>query len=1793
MSANSTALNLQIACGLTHSILCTDSGSVLTFGGGSKGQLGKLDILDNSGAPQTIDAKQCVNDEGTDRMVGPSSVALIQVSAGSYHTAALRKDGSVYTWGSNANGRLGHGDVQDASKVERNNSAPRMIKSLRGIPIMQVSCGADFTLVVDNSGTVYSWGIGNYGNLGHGDTQDQVAPKSILSLKSEVVRMVAAGAKHSLAVSQSGDVWSFGHGDNGRLGNNVTRGSLVPERTQGKVTTENCIFAAAGESHSACINDKGNVYTWGAGTYGRLGSGGENDQLVPMVVDTLAKVDTIIVACGAFHTCVLTVTGDLWAFGGGLYGKLGLGGQENSMIPVKMPRPQNSMPFTQVACGSFHTMAVTENGFVYAWGFGGHGRLGQTNAVDMLTTPMAINLDASSNKCTGSSTRKFQTLVTKQAATIQDGDQDEKIEELATRVVDVGAGAKHSMYCTSQGHVYSWGSNDCGQLGNRRNDLDPTTPEQIKVHIGGLRIVSVACGANHSLCVSFRGDVFSWGLGKSGQLGHGSSENMDTPNTIQMLQGKSIVNVFGGEDNSACVTDSGDLYTWGAGEMGKLGQGAGMTSCLLPRLVRGDLSDKKVVDVSLGLGHTAVIVNQGTLYTWGAGWFGRLGHGDTNNVYEPQKIETLVYKRFKHVSCGSYHTLAVTFDNECYTWGRGDERLGINARTNQLLPVVVESLSSRHINIDHVTASEEHSIAVATDGTVYAWGLGKYCKLGVSEPESKNKEEDAAFPSKVLSLYQKGFDIVTLSLGDAPTHGGGKTVVDRRVVKSLSNHNIALDQTGTVWVWGCAGQGRLGVQKATKSIPLAVPRDIAFHEDIYGDGLAGQAAGAGRAARKRGGGGSGVDGSGGGDGSSAASFGETKEGDSGMLGSGRGGGGGRGGRGGGGDDGHSSLKIGDIDEIVMRFRRDRTNPSSNFVHRLLRIEPTATRAKNIELMRIQIREDRERIEHMMYKISELEEQVQDLETETEVLIKSTVTKRMPHGLVDKKKVVPDDIVAHHSALVKILEMLLANPSYLKEMHKYFTGQSPEILEFWHGSGSQLAGTFKRGSGSQLAGTFKRRFAKLAMNIYGSLNRERNEHLFLVFARSIMLEELVQNAGKFDMAEVNSQFSGSESVFGEIVRNYFTSDRCVENINDRYKELFLELVNKTENNEYNFEYDPIQVYIENRSLSDGEGAVRNAAGRGQKFDDAYREELYQSQASTKNKVNARISKMSEIALKWISQTTSTIGTLPDGVCWICRQLTEELKKQYGSTGSSVELTVAHFLFDMYFRPGIVNPGAYGMIDSRKKLDRKVVKNLSEISNLVKRALTQTLFHQDRARWMSEANGIIADQGKTSLLWIQEVTRIDLDLPERMLNDVYCEHLGHGRVVHTMRLPEIQLLRWMMMYLNKFSTWDKDPMIPYVLGPYGICPDGKCRNAEEFLSRPDSYPDVGINYELNCRYFKVMLINLIKLDVNSVPLPRYLANDDTVEVKDLDLDTSALDSKRLAFEAWLRRPDMDFNLPEDDDVSTIRSVRERINTQKESQMAEDSRTGNNNFELLQQLTLALELLNQLESEKTPLSQVMGELLEQFADRRNIARRQKQQLDASQALLIKVRRYDVALRHRIIALTAFLNHLTKVGRSNNYDTAASAAKKLSKRLANPNMISGTDSSSKKDALKKKLARNNELHGSHRTFTYNELHRAGVVTDFVFQSSGTGGATALKPKEIKKTKKKLQYQVSDRILFAFGFFDFFSSLVPFSYQLFCNIFLFDTIILLFLTLSTVLKFLLTTDFFGKTRFVSLCLCL
>ena len=151
----------------------------------------------------------------------------------------------------------------------------------------------------------------------------------------------------------------------------MPRGSLVPERVLGVINTTLAVFASAGEAHSACLDESGKLYTWGMGTYGRLGTGEESDQLVPVLVSALTKVQMMTVSCGAFHTSAVSLEGEMYVFGGGLYGKLGNESEENCILPQKVMGNDivSSNSYTQVACGTFHTVAINEEGKCLTWGF--------------------------------------------------------------------------------------------------------------------------------------------------------------------------------------------------------------------------------------------------------------------------------------------------------------------------------------------------------------------------------------------------------------------------------------------------------------------------------------------------------------------------------------------------------------------------------------------------------------------------------------------------------------------------------------------------------------------------------------------------------------------------------------------------------------------------------------------------------------------------------------------------------------------------------------------------------------------------------------------------------------------------------------------------------------------------------------------------------------------------------------------------------------------------------------------------------------------------------------------------------------------------------------------------------------------------------------------------------------------------------------------------------------------------------------------------------------------------------
>ena len=175
---------------------------------------------------------------------------------------------------------------------------------------------------------------------------------------------------------------------------------------------------------------------------------------------------------------------------------------------------------------------------------------------------------------------------------------------------------------------------------------------------------------------------------------------------IQILQGKRVSEIACGENHSAAVLQDGQLFTWGSGDMGKLGHGRVTRPQMLPRMVRGKLSKESVKSVSLGMSHSAVVTNTGGCFIWGGGWFGRLGLGSNDNVYSPKKITGLDYMFVVQISCGGYHTMALTKEGEVY-WGRGDERLGIGETPDVMEPTLVVALRQKQADIVRICASED------------------------------------------------------------------------------------------------------------------------------------------------------------------------------------------------------------------------------------------------------------------------------------------------------------------------------------------------------------------------------------------------------------------------------------------------------------------------------------------------------------------------------------------------------------------------------------------------------------------------------------------------------------------------------------------------------------------------------------------------------------------------------------------------------------------------------------------------------------------------------------------------------------------------------------------------------------------------------------------------------------------------------------------------------------------------------------------------------------------------------
>ena len=573
------------------------------------------------------------------------------VAAGGAHSMAIKEDGTLWAWGNNVNGQLGDGTFLDKNVPVRVGSDTDWV---------YVTAGGEYSLGIKEDGTLWAWGNNSHGELGDGTNRNRNAPAQIGS--ADDWNLVTAGDFHALAIKKDGTLWSWGRNYDGQLGISSTNDSSVPVQVN---TSTDWNFASAGGNHSLAIKADGSLWAWGQNAWGQIGDG-----TLYNTKDSPVKIGTgwYSVSAGWEHSVGVKTDGTNWAWGGNSKGQLGDGTTINRYVPVQL---EGVAKFELLSAGGYHTIGILADGSLWAWGTNNFGQLG--DGVMLKYEPHQSG-----------NAKNWQL---------------------------VSAGWEHAIAIKSDGTLWSWGHNFDGQLGDGTNN-DRGEARQIGTDSNW---ASLAAGWNHNLALKEDGTLWTWGNNAHGQLGNGATRNGYVP--VQIGKETDWVAIAAGESFSLAVKSDGTLWTWGANYFGQLGTGTTGNSYTPTQVEKA----KDWASVAAGARYSLAIKKDGTLWAWGSNENGQLGDGTTTE--RPAPVQVGIEADWSAVSGGWDHTMAVKKDGTLWGWGSGPIGNGMYKSPN---PAQIGSDTDWSL----ISTGWDHTVGLKTDGTLWAWGYNFFGMVG-------------------------------------------------------------------------------------------------------------------------------------------------------------------------------------------------------------------------------------------------------------------------------------------------------------------------------------------------------------------------------------------------------------------------------------------------------------------------------------------------------------------------------------------------------------------------------------------------------------------------------------------------------------------------------------------------------------------------------------------------------------------------------------------------------------------------------------------------------------------------------------------------------------------------------------------------------------------------------------------------------------------------------------------------------------------------------------------------------
>lgn len=673
-------------------------------------------------------------------------------------------------FGMNTSSQLNNGGVVNALspvKVLKNGA-------LSGKKITTIGTGSGYSCALAET-KVYCWGSDMYGFLGNGSAGDQPTPTEInmSNLTGKTITALAVSENHACLIA-SGVPYCWGHGGNGKLGNNNAGGvqqiptAVFPGALAGKTAAS--IAVSSGNTCVVTTDSKG--YCWGYNYYGEVRSGQGSSVVQPMAIDdtgALAGKTIVSLQPGSMNTCALDSEGAVYCWGH--TGANGHTGNGQSPQQIDMTGVMAGKKASLLSVGGGSACIIANDAKLYCWGTNSRGQLGNADTV-WSAVPVASDPYG-----------------------VFDG----------RPLTALSVGADHAC-AIAGGRPFCWGNSDHGRLGNGTLDWR-YFPKDVDVtgSLSGKTALTVSAGTNGtfvgysdiSLPVftapvdnSPKFSALGWGHNGQGKLDSGNTNDALTPVAMLAsgeLAGKKISKIDSGGDTT-CAIAGGELYCWGSNNVGQTGQGAGTASFTTPRKVFSDgwLRNKIVTDVSTNGSHTCAVAG-GKAYCWGMNNNGQTGNSPTGFYYSAPvpAVGAMNGKTVTDIDVGGPFTCAVA-DGKPYCWGYNNEgMLGSGDYTMARFPVAVVTSGVLSGKTTTAVSAGSWSACAVADGKPYCWGSNQMNLLGDGVTSGKTATPVAVKTSGNLN---------------------GKTVVSVGV--GIYHACVLADQRS--YCWGYNGNGQLG-----------------------------------------------------------------------------------------------------------------------------------------------------------------------------------------------------------------------------------------------------------------------------------------------------------------------------------------------------------------------------------------------------------------------------------------------------------------------------------------------------------------------------------------------------------------------------------------------------------------------------------------------------------------------------------------------------------------------------------------------------------------------------------------------------------------------------------------------------------------------------------------------------------------------------------------------------------------------------------------------------------------------